>query len=267
MRCIRSRSRFRTARYGVVATMARGSLRSRRRLAAGDGEFGRHPVLGRDILNLGTAHAVARVWCSLRRTPTLRAPDGARNLRLGFHRLAGSRDRGALFRQRLDYVYSLFPILLSVLATLGEHERRRSGCLRSGAADGGSEVAAAGRTLAGARADGCRSDIEILATLRKDGLTICSWSDPETRRSNWLTLATCFRRTFAPKDQRDVRDDPAVRHSYWGSRRRAEAGPARNPSLMFSGRGNAAVYADRLTGKLRGLWVARNTIRAAKSSG
>ena len=172
-------------------------------------------------MKLGPADAVARGIVQSPEGRQLFAPLTVReNLQLGFHRLAGSRDRAALFRQRLDYVHSLFPIL-------AERALQRSGSMSGGE----QQMLAIGRALMadpklllldepslGLAPMVVDRIFEILATLRKDGLTIFL---VEQHADEALQLADygyvlSVGRVRAEGSGETLRDDPAVRHSYLG---------------------------------------------------
>ena len=176
---------------------------------------------GENIVKLGPADAVARGIVQSPEGRQLFAPLTVReNLQLGFHRLAGSRDRAALFRQRLDYVHSLFPIL-------AERALQRSGSMSGGE----QQMLAIGRALMadpklllldepslGLAPMVVDRIFEILATLRKDGLTIFL---VEQHADEALQLADygyvlSVGRVRAEGSGETLRDDPAVRHSYLG---------------------------------------------------
>jgi len=176
---------------------------------------------GEDIVGLGPADAVARGIVQSPEGRQLFAPlSVGENLRLGFHRLARSKDSAALFRRRLDYVHSLFPIL-------AERASQRSGSMSGGE----QQMLAIGRAL---MADpklllldepslGLAPMIidrifEILGTLRKDGLTILlveQHADEALRLADYgYVLSVGHVRAEGPGET--LRDDPAVRHSYLG---------------------------------------------------
>jgi branched-chain amino acid transport system ATP-binding protein len=174
-----------------------------------------------NILRLGPAEAVARGIVQSPEGRQLFAPlTVLENLQLGFHRLAGSRDRATLFRRRLDYVHSLFPIL-------AERAPQRSGSMSGGE----QQMVAIGRAL---MADpklllldepslGLAPLIvdrifEILATLRKDGLTILlveQHADEALQLADYGYVLSVGRvRAEGPGET--LRNDLAVRHSYLG---------------------------------------------------
>jgi branched-chain amino acid transport system ATP-binding protein len=174
-----------------------------------------------NILGLGPAEAVARGIVQSPEGRQLFAPlTVLENLQLGFHRLAGSRERAALFRRRLDYVHSLFPIL-------AERATQRSGSMSGGE----QQMVAIGRAL---MADpklllldepslGLAPLIvdrifEILTTLRKDGLTILlveQHADEALQLADYGYVLSVGRvRAEGPGER--LRNDPAVRHSYLG---------------------------------------------------
>ena len=176
---------------------------------------------GENIVKLGPADAVARGIVQSPEGRQLFAPLTVReNLQLGFHRLASSRDGAALFRRRLDYVHSLFPIL-------AERALQRSGSMSGGE----QQMLAIGRALMadpklllldepslGLAPMVVDRIFEILATLRKDGLTILL---VEQHADEALQLADygyvlAVGRVRAEGSGETLRDDPAVRHSYLG---------------------------------------------------
>ncbi|SMH38850.1 ABC transporter ATP-binding protein [Azospirillum agricola] len=142
------------------------------------------------------------------------------NLRLGFHRLAGRPDSASLYRQRLDYVLSLFPILK-------ERASQRSGTMSGGE----QQMLAIGRALMadpklllldepslGLAPMVVDRIFEILATLRKDGLTILL---VEQHADEALQLADygyvmAVGRVRAEGPGNALRGDPALQHSYLG---------------------------------------------------
>jgi branched-chain amino acid transport system ATP-binding protein len=176
---------------------------------------------GEDIVTLGPADAVARGIVQSPEGRQLFAPLTVReNLQLGFHRLARSRDGAALFRRRLDYVHSLFPIL-------AERALQRSGSMSGGE----QQMLAIGRALMadpklllldepslGLAPMVVDRIFEILATLRKDGLTILlveQHADEALRLADYGYVLSVGR-VRAEGSGETLRDDPAVRHSYLG---------------------------------------------------
>jgi branched-chain amino acid transport system ATP-binding protein len=144
----------------------------------------------------------------------------AENLQLGFHRLAGRKDNATLYKQRLEYVLSLFPIL------------RERASQRSGTMSGGEQqMLAIGRALMadpklllldepslGLAPMVVDQIFDILATLRKDGLTILL---VEQHADEALQLADygyimAVGRVQAEGPGNDLRSDPALQHSYLG---------------------------------------------------
>ncbi len=174
-----------------------------------------------NIVRLGPADAVARGIVQSPEGRQLFAPlTVLENLQLGFHRLAGSRDTAALFRRRLDYVHSLFPIL-------AERATQRSGSMSGGE----QQLLAIGRALMadpklllldepslGLAPLVVDRIFEILTTLRKDGLTILlveQHADEALQLADYGYVLSVGRvRAEGPGET--LRDDPAVRHSYLG---------------------------------------------------
>jgi len=176
---------------------------------------------GENIVKLGPADAVARGIVQSPEGRQLFAPLTVReNLQLGFHRLAALRESAAVFRRRLDYVHSLFPIL-------AERAAQRSGSMSGGE----QQMLAIGRAL---MADpklllldepslGLAPMIvdrifEILGALRKDGLTILlveQHADEALRLADY-GYVLAVGRVRAEGAGEGLRDDPAVRQSYLG---------------------------------------------------
>jgi branched-chain amino acid transport system ATP-binding protein len=142
------------------------------------------------------------------------------NLQLGFHRLSGRPDSASLYKQRLEYVLSLFPIL-------GERASQRSGTMSGGE----QQMLAIGRALMadpkillldepslGLAPMVVDRIFDILAMLRKDGLTILL---VEQHADEALQLADygyimAVGRVRAEGPGNDLRSDPALQHSYLG---------------------------------------------------
>ena len=174
-----------------------------------------------DIARLGPADVVARGIVQSPEGRQLFAPlSVAENLQLGFHRLAKSKDAAHLFSRRLEYVHALFPIL-------AERASQRSGSMSGGE----QQMLAIGRAL---MADpklllldepslGLAPMIidrifDILATLRKDGLTILlveQHADEALQLADYGYVLSVGRvRAEGPGEA--LRTDPAVQHSYLG---------------------------------------------------
>ncbi|SMH54739.1 ABC transporter ATP-binding protein [Mesorhizobium australicum] len=142
------------------------------------------------------------------------------NLRLGFHRLAGKADSQRRYQERLDYVLELFPIMRQRI-----HQR-------AGTMSGGEQqmVAISRALMAGPKllmldepSLGLAPMIvdqifEILAKLRKDGLTILL---VEQHADDALQLADygyimAVGRVRAEGPGNSLRDNPALHQSYLG---------------------------------------------------
>lgn len=142
------------------------------------------------------------------------------NLQLGFHRLSGRPDSANLYKERLAYVLSLFPIL-------GERASQRSGTMSGGE----QQMLAIGRALMadpklllldepslGLAPMVVDRIFEILGMLRKDGLTILL---VEQHADEALQLADygyimAVGRVRAEGPGNDLRSNPALQHSYLG---------------------------------------------------
>ena len=148
------------------------------------------------------------------------------NLRLGFHRLASRPGGAALYRQRLDYVLGLFPIL-------AERAAQRAGTMSGGE----QQMLAIGRALMadpkvllldgpslGLAPTVVGKIFEILATLRRQGLTILlveQHADDAWQLADYgYVMAVGRVRAEGPGNA--LRGDPALRHSYLGK----PSGPA-----------------------------------------
>ncbi|PSJ57784.1 ABC transporter ATP-binding protein [Kumtagia ephedrae] len=142
------------------------------------------------------------------------------NLRLGFHRLAGKPDSAQKYRERLDYVLDLFPIM-----------KQRIG-QRAGTMSGGEQqMVAVSRALMaepkllmldepslGLAPMIVDQIFDILAKLRKDGLTILL---VEQHADEALALADygyvmAVGKVRAEGPGNDLRDTPALHQSYLG---------------------------------------------------
>jgi branched-chain amino acid transport system ATP-binding protein len=142
------------------------------------------------------------------------------NLRLGFHRLAGKPDSARRYRERLDYVLDLFPIM-----------KQRIG-QRAGTMSGGEQqMVAVSRALMaepkllmldepslGLAPMIVDQIFDILTKLRKDGLTILL---VEQHADEALALADygyvmAVGKVRAEGPGNDLRDNPALHQSYLG---------------------------------------------------
>ena len=142
------------------------------------------------------------------------------NLRLGFHRLARKPNSADIYRQRLDYVLSLFPILK-------ERAAQRAGTMSGGE----QQMLAIGRALMadpslllldepslGLAPMVVERIFEILKKLRDDGLTILL---VEQHADEALQLADygyvmSVGRVRAEGPGNELRGNPALQHSYLG---------------------------------------------------
>ena len=152
------------------------------------------------------------------------------NLDLGFHRLARSQGAAALQRRRLDYVFTLFPILK-------ERARQRAGTMSGGE----QQMLAIGRALMadpkllmldepslGLAPMVVERIFEVLQTLRQDGLTILL---VEQHADEALQLADygyvmAVGRVRAEGKGEALRSDATLHHSYLG--KPSESGAARS---------------------------------------
>ena len=142
------------------------------------------------------------------------------NLELGFHRLARRPDARALQRRRLDYVYSLFPILK-------ERASQRAGTMSGGE----QQMLAIGRALMaepkllmldepslGLAPMVVQRIFEVLRTLRQDGLTILlveQHADEALRLADYGYILAVGR-VRAHGVGNDLRSDASLAHSYLG---------------------------------------------------
>ncbi len=149
------------------------------------------------------------------------------NLRLGFHRLAKKPNAAANFKQRLDYVLSLFPIM------------RERASQRAGTMSGGEQqMVAVSRALMadpkvlmldepslGLAPMIVDQIFEILAMLRKDGLTILlveQHADEALQLADYGYIMSVGKvRAEGPGNT--LRKDPALHHSYLGRPTKATA--------------------------------------------
>jgi branched-chain amino acid transport system ATP-binding protein len=142
------------------------------------------------------------------------------NLRLGFHRLAGKPDSARKYQERLDYVLELFPIMKSRI-------QQRAGTMSGGE----QQMVAIARALMaepkllmldepslGLAPMIVDQVFDILAKLKADGLTILL---VEQHADEALKLADygyvmAVGRVRAEGRGNDLRDNPALHHSYLG---------------------------------------------------
>lgn len=176
---------------------------------------------GKDILSLKPADVVELGIVQVPEGRQLFAPlTVEENLRLGFHRLARQPDAANLYRQRLDYVLSLFP-------KLKERITQRAGTMSGGE----QQMVAVSRALMadpkllmldepslGLAPMVVDQIFDILGMLRKDGLTILL---VEQHADEALQLADygyimAVGRVRAEGPGNDLRSDPALQHSYLG---------------------------------------------------
>ena len=174
-----------------------------------------------DIVKLKPADVVERGIVQVPEGRQLFTPlTVSENLQLGFHRLARRADSQRLFKQRLDYVLSLFPILK-------ERASQRSGTMSGGE----QQMLAIGRALMadpklllldepslGLAPMVVDQIFDILAMLRKDGLTILL---VEQHADEALQLADygyvmSVGRVRAEGPGNELRGNPALQHSYLG---------------------------------------------------
>lgn len=142
------------------------------------------------------------------------------NLRLGFHRLARQPGAAAKYAERLDYVMRLFP-------RLAERAGQRAGTMSGGE----QQMLAVGRALMaeptllmldepslGLAPMVVDQIFDILLTLRKDGLTILlveQHADEALQLADYgYVMAVGQVRAEGPGN--DLRNDPALTHSYLG---------------------------------------------------
>lgn len=183
---------------------------------------------GTDLVSLKPAQVVEHGVVQVPEGRQLFAPlTVEENLKLGFHRLAKRPDSATVFRQRLDYVMSLFPIM-----------KERSG-QRAGTMSGGEQqMVAIARALMsdpkllmldepslGLAPMIVDQIFDILAMLRRDGLTILL---VEQHADEALQLADYgyvmgVGKVRAEGPGQDLRKDPALSHSYLGRPSEARA--------------------------------------------
>jgi len=142
------------------------------------------------------------------------------NLLLGFHRQSGRKDWREFYEKRLDYVLALFP-------KLAERINQRAGTMSGGE----QQMVAIARALMadpkllmldepslGLAPIIVDQIFDILATLRKDGLTILlveQHADEALQLADYgYIMAVGKVRAEGPGEA--LRDDPALKHSYLG---------------------------------------------------
>ncbi len=142
------------------------------------------------------------------------------NLQIGFHRLAKAKNARALYRERLDYVLSLFP-------KLAERSDQRAGTMSGGE----QQMLAIGRALMadpklllldepslGLAPLVVDQIFDILKTLRRDGLTMLlveQHADQALQLADWgYVMAVGHVRAEGPGAS--LRGDPALSQSYLG---------------------------------------------------
>ncbi|MFV0382817.1 ABC transporter ATP-binding protein [Paracoccus sp. (in: a-proteobacteria)] len=142
------------------------------------------------------------------------------NLRLGFHRLARRPDAAARYRERLDYVLDLFPVMKERLTQ------------RAGTMSGGEQqMVAVSRALMaepkllmldepslGLAPMVVDKIFEILDRLRDDGLTILlveQHADAALKLADY-GYVLAVGRVSAEGSGEDLRNDPTLHHSYLG---------------------------------------------------
>jgi branched-chain amino acid transport system ATP-binding protein len=175
----------------------------------------------KNIISLKPADVVERGIVQVPEGRQLFAPlTVSENLQLGFHRLAGRKSSAILFKQRLEYVLSLFPILK-------ERASQRSGTMSGGE----QQMLAIGRALMadpklllldepslGLAPMVVDRIFDILGTLRKDGLTILlveQHADEALQLADYGYIMSVGR-VQAEGPGNDLRNDPALQHSYLG---------------------------------------------------
>jgi len=142
------------------------------------------------------------------------------NLRLGFHRLAKKPDAAAIYKQRLDYVYSLFPIMRERASqragTMSGGEQQMVAISRALMAD--PQVLMLDEPSLGLAPMVVDQIFDILATLRKDGLTILlveQHADEALQLSDYGYIMSVGKvRAEGPGNT--LRENPALHHSYLG---------------------------------------------------
>jgi len=183
---------------------------------------------GQDLMGLKPASVVELGIVQVPEGRKLFAPlTVIENLRLGFHRLAGQPGSDARFRERLDYVLTLFP-------RLKERAEQRSGTMSGGE----QQMLAIGRALMadpkllmldepslGLAPMVVDQIFDILKMLRQDGLTILL---VEQHAEEALQLADygyimSVGKVRAEGPGPELSQDPALHHSYLGKPAEATA--------------------------------------------
>jgi branched-chain amino acid transport system ATP-binding protein len=175
----------------------------------------------KNIIGLKPADVVERGLVQVPEGRQLFAPlTVLENLQLGFHRLAGKADSAAIYKRRLDYVLSLFPILK-------ERAEQRAGTMSGGE----QQMLAISRALMadpkllmldepslGLAPMVVDRIFDILGTLKKDGLTILlveQHADEALQLADYGYIMSVGKvRAEGPGN--DLRKDPALKHSYLG---------------------------------------------------
>ena len=174
-----------------------------------------------DIVPLKAPDVVERGIVQVPEGRQLFAPLTVReNLLLGFHRQSGRKDWREFYEKRLDYVLALFP-------KLAERINQRAGTMSGGE----QQMVAIARALMadpkllmldepslGLAPIIVDQIFDILATLRKDGLTILlveQHADEALQLADYgYIMAVGKVRAEGPGEA--LRDDPALKHSYLG---------------------------------------------------
>jgi branched-chain amino acid transport system ATP-binding protein len=176
---------------------------------------------GQDIIALTPPEVVDKGIVQVPEGRQLFAPLTVKeNLDLGFHRLARGRDAKTHYQRRLDYVYSLFPILK-------DRSAQRAGTMSGGE----QQMLAIGRALMsdpklllldepslGLAPMVVERIFEVLQTLRKDGLTILlveQHADEALQIADYgYVMAVGHVRAEGPGNS--LRGDAALQQSYLG---------------------------------------------------
>jgi len=174
-----------------------------------------------DVLRLKPAEVVEHGIVQVPEGRQLFAPMTVEeNLRLGFHRLAKQPDSGAVYKHRLDYVLSLFPIMRERFTqragTMSGGEQQMVAISRALMAD--PRILMLDEPSLGLAPMFVDKIFEILAQLRRDGLTILL---VEQHADEALKLADhgyimSVGKVRAEGPGNALRKDPALQHSYLG---------------------------------------------------